>query len=54
MVKRAVDEGMDQDLATGLALEVDLFEAVFHTADSQIGVQSFLANGPGKAQFTAR
>lgn len=54
MVKRAVDEGTDTDLATGLALEVDLFEAVFHTEDSQIGVQSFLANGPGKAAFTGR
>ncbi len=54
MVKRAVDEGTDTDLAAGLALEVDLFEAVFHTEDSQIGVQSFLANGPGKAAFTGR
>jgi enoyl-CoA hydratase len=53
IIKRAVDEGSEADLATGLALEVDLFEAVFHTADSQIGVQSFLANGPGKAEFTA-
>jgi enoyl-CoA hydratase len=52
LIKRAVDEGGDSDLAAGLALEIDLFEAVFHTADSQIGVQSFLANGPGKAQFT--
>ena len=51
-VKRAVDEGTSTDLATGLALEVDLFEAVFHTADSRIGVASFLADGPGKAQFT--
>jgi len=52
LVKRAVDEGTSTDLATGLALEVDLFEAVFHTADSRIGVASFLADGPGKAQFT--
>jgi hypothetical protein len=29
-----------------------LFTEVFHTDDSQIGVQSFLANGPGKASFT--
>ena len=27
---------------------------VFRTDDSQIGVKSFLANGPGKAQFTGR
>lgn len=54
MVKRAVDEGTSLPLADGLALEVDLFEAVFRTEDSQIGVQSFLANGPGKAEFTGR
>ncbi len=52
LIKRAVDEGTDTDLVAGLALERELFEAVFHTADSRIGVESFLANGPGKAQFT--
>ncbi len=54
LVKRAVDEGMDTDLATGLALEQELFADVFHTDDSRIGVQSFLASGPGKAEFTGR
>ena len=54
MVKRAVDEGTSLALADGLALEVDLFEAVFHTADSQLGVKSFLAEGPGNAKFTGR
>lgn len=52
LIKRAVDEGTDTDLAAGLSRERELFEAVFHTADSRIGVESFLANGPGKAQFT--
>lgn len=52
LVKQAVDEGLSGSLADGLALEVDLFEQVFHTDDSQIGVQSFLAHGPGKAEFT--
>jgi len=51
MVKRAVDGGAG-DLVAGLAQELDLFEAVFHTQDSQIGVRSFLANGPGHAEFT--
>lgn len=51
MVKRAVDVGMDEPLAAALALERKLFEAVFHTTDSQIGVKSFLADGPGKAEF---
>jgi enoyl-CoA hydratase len=50
--KRAVDEGLDTDLAGGLRLERGLFELVFHTDDSRIGVESFLANGPGHAEFT--
>ena len=51
LIKRAVDEGMQTDLAQGLALELELFEEVFHSRDSQIGVASFLENGPGKASF---
>jgi enoyl-CoA hydratase/carnithine racemase len=52
MIKRAVDAGMDETLADGLHLERNLFEAVFHTTDSEIGVRSFLEHGPGKAEFT--
>ena len=51
LIKRAVDEGMQTELAQGLALELELFEEVFHSTDSQIGVASFLENGPGKASF---
>ncbi len=54
LVKRAVDHGIEGDLPSGLLLERGLFELVFHTDDSRIGVQSFLANGPGKAEFTGR
>ena len=54
LVKRAVNEGLDTDLASGLELELSLFEEVFHTEDSRIGVKSFLENGPGKAKFTGR
>ena len=54
LIKRAVDEGMQTDLAKGLALELELFEEVFHSNDSQIGVASFLENGPGKASFNGR
>ena len=53
-VKAAVDEGTETTLAYGLDREGDLFEQVFETADSQIGVRSFLENGPGKATFTGR
>jgi len=54
LIKRAVDEGAETDLASGLALELELFEAVFHTDDSRIGVASFLESGPGSASFTGR
>jgi enoyl-CoA hydratase len=52
LVKQAVDRGLDTVLAHGLDLERDLFERVFHSNDSQIGVKSFLEHGPGKAEFT--
>jgi enoyl-CoA hydratase len=52
MIKRAVDTGLDETLPEALKLERNLFEGVFHTGDSQIGVRSFLEHGPGKAEFT--
>jgi enoyl-CoA hydratase/carnithine racemase len=54
LIKQAVDQGMETDLASGLALELQLFEEVFHSADSQIGAASFLEHGPGKASFTGK
>ena len=54
LIKQAVDRGVETDLASGLALELGLFEEVFRTEDSRIGVKSFLENGPGKATFTGR
>ena len=52
LVKQAIDQGLSMTLADGLLLERRLFTEVFHSEDSRIGVQSFLANGPGKATFT--
>jgi enoyl-CoA hydratase len=52
LTKRAVDGGLSSPLAEGLRLEQELFVEVFHTDDSQIGVKSFLEQGPGKAEFT--
>jgi len=52
--KRAINEGLDGSLADGLALERELFVEVFRTEDSQIGVRSFLEQGPGKAVFRGR
>ena len=54
LVKQAVDQGLGMPLADGLAVERRLFVEVFGTDDSQIGVQSFLQHGPGKAEFTGR
>ena len=53
-IKAAVDEGTETTLAYGLDREGELFEKVFETAVSQIGVRSFLESGPGKATFTGR
>jgi len=54
LAKRAIDEGLELPLDRGLAFEQELFEQVFHSDDAVIGVASFLANGPGKAEFTGR
>lgn len=52
--KLTVDEGLDQPLETGLALERSHFLALFGTEDRTIGMQSFRENGPGKANFVGR
>ncbi|HZB47701.1 MAG TPA: enoyl-CoA hydratase-related protein [Mycobacteriales bacterium] len=49
--KQAIDSGLDVDLATGLRLESMLFASLFATQDRSIGMESFVANGPGKAEF---
>lgn len=54
IAKQAIDDGLSGSLAAGLALEKRLFVDSFRTEDAAIGVASFLANGPGKAQFTGR
>jgi len=54
LAKQAIDRGLSSSLADGLKIEQELFVDVFRTDDSQIGVKSFLENGPGKAQFTGR
>jgi enoyl-CoA hydratase/carnithine racemase len=49
--KQAIDHGLDVDLATGLEIERVQFAALFATEDQREGMASFIANGPGKAQF---
>lgn len=52
--KQAVDVGSDQDLRAGLALEAALFGSTFFTDDARAGLESFIAEGPGKATFRGR
>ncbi|MGB7425404.1 MAG: enoyl-CoA hydratase-related protein [Ornithinimicrobium sp.] len=52
--KEAIDRGIETDLDTGLAIEATQFAGVFATADREIGMTSFVADGPGKANFEGR
>jgi enoyl-CoA hydratase/carnithine racemase len=54
MAKKAIDEGLDMDLDSGLRLESTLFAACFATADQKTGMESFITQGPGKAEFEQR
>lgn len=52
--KAAIDYGLEVDLQTGLEVERAHFAALFATEDQRIGMESFLANGPGQAEFIGR
>jgi enoyl-CoA hydratase/carnithine racemase len=52
--KEAIDHGLEVDIDTGLAIERQQFAALFATEDQQIGMTSFVENGPGKATFIGR
>jgi enoyl-CoA hydratase/carnithine racemase len=52
--KEAIDQGLSVDLDTGLAIEAQKFASLFATDDRTIGMESFVENGPGKAQFLGR
>jgi enoyl-CoA hydratase/carnithine racemase len=52
--KRAINQGLEVDVATGCQIERLEFAGLFATDDRTIGMQSFLADGPGRATFTGR
>lgn len=52
--KRVIDAGLDRPLIAGLALEQQAFAGLFGTQDREIGMASFVAEGPGKARFVGR
>ena len=54
LAKAAIDQGLDGPLTDGLVLERHLFVDSFATDDAAIGINSFIANGPGQADFTGR
>jgi enoyl-CoA hydratase/carnithine racemase len=47
----AIDRGLSVDLDTGLEYERLQFASLFATRDREIGMRSFIANGPGQAEF---
>ncbi len=52
--KETIDRGLEVDLDTGLEIERQQFAGLFATRDRSIGMDSFVQNGPGKAQFEGR
>ena len=52
--KECIDRGLEADLDTGLEIERMQFAALFATEDRTAGMQSFVQNGPGKAEFKGR
>lgn len=52
--KQAINKGIDVDLETALLIERQAFAALFATEDQQIGMTSFVEEGPGKAKFVGR
>jgi enoyl-CoA hydratase/carnithine racemase len=52
--KESIDRGLEVDLDTGLEIERQQFAALFATQDRSTGMNSFVENGPGKAQFEGR
>lgn len=50
--KASIDQGLEVDLATALKIESTQFAGLFATKDREIGMTSFVENGPGKAQFS--
>jgi len=52
LAKSAIDHGMQQTLEQGLLTEQRDFVQSFVTTDAATGVRSFLAHGPGRADFS--
>lgn len=54
LAKQAIMDGLHLPISDGVMIEADLFAQSMVTEDGITGVQSFIENGPGKAQFQGR
>ena len=52
--KEAIDTGLDLGLDAGLEVERLHFAALFATEDQKLGMESFVASGPGHAKFVGK
>jgi enoyl-CoA hydratase/carnithine racemase len=52
--KEAIDTGLDLGLDAGLEVERLHFAALFATEDQKLGMESFVASGPGQAKFAGK
>jgi enoyl-CoA hydratase/carnithine racemase len=52
--KHALQTGIETDISSGLLLEQGAFASLFATEDQKIGMESFIEQGPGKAEFTGK
>jgi enoyl-CoA hydratase len=52
--KQAIDDGSELALSEALRMEAALFAGLWATEDRRIGMESFIADGPGKATFLGR
>ncbi|MER7643903.1 enoyl-CoA hydratase-related protein [Streptomyces sp. NPDC126522] len=49
--KESIDIGLETDIETGLAIERNWFAGLFATEDREVGMRTFVEEGPGKAKF---
>lgn len=52
--KKAINDGLETDLKSGLDIETREFAPLFATEDARIGIKSFFEKGPGKADFVGK
>ncbi|HEX2029287.1 MAG TPA: enoyl-CoA hydratase-related protein [Nitriliruptorales bacterium] len=54
LAKQALQDGSEMALDQALRLERSLFAECFATEDARTGIESFIRQGPGEAEFTGR